>query len=100
MTYDLPSMSYMAMYIISVHIVNSNSRSSVGANHWKLSVEEGKVVQADDDKKAGSYETVDDSLFKILTNKRVENGQWLVDNGNECTNCKQFHQTLSLRYFK
>lgn len=78
------------MYIVSVHIVNSNSRSSVGANHWKLSLEEGKVLKADDDMLAGKPE--DDPLFKILTNKRVEDGQWLVDNEQYCTDCREIEQ--------
>lgn len=93
MTYDLPCISYMAMYIISVHIVNSNSRSSVGANHWKLSLEEGKVLQANDDKLAGTLGNPDDDpLFKILTNKRIEDGQWLVDNEQDCVNCREIEQ--------
>lgn len=86
-------MSYMAMYIISVHIVNSNSRSSVGANHWKLSIEEGKVLQADDGNLARkSVNADDDTLFRILTNKRIEDGQWLVDNEHECMNCQEMEQ--------
>lgn len=80
----------MAMYIISVHIVNSNSRSSVGANHWKLSLEEGKILQANDDKLAGTDE---DPLFKILTNKRIEDGQWLVDNEQDCKHCREIEQS-------
>ncbi|WAR14669.1 TTC17-like protein [Mya arenaria] len=86
MTYDLPCMSYMAMYLISVHIVNSNSRSSVGANHWRLNVEEGKVLKADDDLLFGNnHEVDDDAMFRIITNQRIEDGQWLVDSQTECT---------------
>jgi len=88
MTYDLPCMSYMAMYIISLHIVHSNSRSSVGANHWRLNIEEGKVLQAEDDKLAGNV-VDDDPMFKILTNKRQEEGQWLVDSHKECIHCRE-----------
>lgn len=89
MIYDLPCMSYMAMYIISVHIVHSNSRSSVGANHWRLNIEEGKVLQADDDRMAGIGGPEDDPMFRILTNKRQEDGQWLVDSHSECLSCRE-----------
>ena len=88
MTYDLPCMSYMAMYIISVHIVNSNSKSSVGANHWKLNIEEGKVLQADDETAGNSKGSEDDHLFTILKNRRVENGEWKVDSELECQSCQ------------
>lgn len=72
MSADLPGISYMALYIISLHIVNSNTR--VGSNHWKLNLNEGKVVQATDD----SPENQDD-LMNILTDKMYENGEWKVE---------------------
>ncbi|KAH3780038.1 hypothetical protein DPMN_157848 [Dreissena polymorpha] len=65
MSYELPCMSYMAMYIISVHIVSSNSRSSLSANHWRLNLDVGKVVQAEDDQLPGGPS--DDPMFRILT---------------------------------
>lgn len=95
MTCDLPCMSYMAMYIISLHIVHSNSRSSVGANHWRLNIEEGKVLQAEDDQLTGNQGPEDDPMFKILTNKRQEDGQWLVDSHKECSHC---HEMETNRY--
>lgn len=79
----------MAMYIISVHILNSNSKSSVGANHWKLNIEEGKVLQAESEKTAGSKPSHDDHLFSILTSTRVENGEWRVDSHFECVSCQE-----------
>ncbi|KAK3599116.1 hypothetical protein CHS0354_016375 [Potamilus streckersoni] len=82
MAYDLPGVSYMAIYIISLHIVHSNSKSSVGSNHWKLNLEEGKVVQAsdDDDSSAGKSgsNTKKDHVLNILTNTVIENGEWRV----------------------
>ena len=60
----------------------------MGALHWKLDFEEGKVLQADDDNLAGnSFDH--DPLLNILTNKRIENGQWLVDGSSECVSCKE-----------
>lgn len=88
MVYDFSYMSYMAMYVISVHIVNSNSRSSVGANHWRLNIDEGKVKKAEDDSLAGTEVGPDsDPLFRILINKRMQNDQWLVDNSKACSFC-------------
>lgn len=86
----------MAMYIISIHIVNSNSRSYVGANHWRLNLEEGKVLQADDNLAGNTDDTEDDAMFRILTNnKRMENGRWLVDNDHDCPLCKEDTQELT-----
>lgn len=72
MTYDLPSVSYMALYIVSMQIVNSNSRSSAGSNHWKLSADEGRVIPGD------HSDGDTDDLMNILTNKVVENGEWRI----------------------
>ena len=99
MTYDLPCMSYMAMYIISVHILNSNSKSSVGADHWKLNLDEGKVLQAENEKTAGSSDSHDDHLFSILTSTRFENGEWRVDSQIECVHCQhKEHENMEVRY--
>lgn len=74
MSTDLPGISYMALYIISLHIVNSNTR--VGSNHWKLNIDEGKVVQATDETSDSQNQ---DDLMNILTDKMYENGEWKVD---------------------
>lgn len=44
----MPCMSYMALYVISMHLVNSSSRSgaSTSSQHWKLNVSAGKVEPA------------------------------------------------------
>lgn len=84
MTTDLPGISYMALYIISLHIVNSNTR--VGSNHWKLNVNEGKVVQATDES-TGSQNS--DDLMNILTDKVYENGEWKVEKRKKCSKCDQ-----------
>ena len=92
-------MSYMAMYIISVHILNSNSKSSVGADHWKLNLDEGKVLQAENEKTAGSSDSHADHLFSILTSTRVENGEWRVDSQIECVHCQhKEHENMEVRY--
>ncbi|XP_074655454.1 uncharacterized protein LOC141909025 [Tubulanus polymorphus] len=97
MVCDLPCMSYMALYIISMHVIHSNSRTST---HWKLS--DGRVVQAmppdstqdhhhhhhmaadqsllrDEETGVGS-ETDPDPLLGILTtNKVLFNGGWKLE---------------------
>ncbi|CAC5413673.1 unnamed protein product [Mytilus coruscus] len=84
MTADLPGISYMALYIISLHIVNSNTR--VGSNHWKLNVDEGKVVQASDEVSDSQNQ---DDFMNILTDKVYENGKWKVDKRKKCSKCDQ-----------
>ncbi|XP_041377562.1 uncharacterized protein LOC121389956 [Gigantopelta aegis] len=76
MTCDLPCISYMAIYVISLHIVNSNSRSSSSSNHWRLDPGEGKVRRATTDD--GSH-SEDDLVMDILKNKVVKNGEWRVE---------------------
>ncbi|KAK6963726.1 tetratricopeptide repeat protein 17 [Biomphalaria glabrata] len=102
MACDLPCMSYMALYVISMHIVNSNSRSS-SSHHWKLNLAAGKVepAKAESSQEAGSPSTkstsdkynnsielpseevevevsVEDRMMGILTNKEVKGGEWVV----------------------
>ena len=77
MTCELPCVSYMALYIISMHIVNSNSRAS--SNHWKLNMSAGKVEPSKD-----QVDQEDEKVMSILTSNRVvKNGQWTVDGGEE-----------------
>ncbi|CAG5127291.1 unnamed protein product [Candidula unifasciata] len=104
MACDLPCMSYMALYIISMHIVNSNSRNSgsSSSHHWKLNLSTGKVQPAkaetgssvnsnkhnssdssvnhnkqDSDKNTDS--SFEDNVWEILTNKVVKaDGEWVV----------------------
>lgn len=40
---EMPCSSYMALYIISMHIVSSANRSS---NHWKLNLSSGKSLDS------------------------------------------------------
>lgn len=91
MTYDLPSVSYMALYIVSMQIVNSNSRSSAGSNHWKLSADEGRVIPGD------HSDGDTDDLMNILTNKVVENGEWRVLEKKE--HCDQHRSKECLKVY-
>ncbi|XP_012945535.1 uncharacterized protein LOC101854218 [Aplysia californica] len=108
MACDMPCMSYMALYVISMHIVNSNSRSSSSSTHWKLNLSAGKVEQAsaETDRTNGSEkvnnhsrssevsghnnssnstgrlkgqkEDFEEKMMDILTNKVMSEGDWVV----------------------
>lgn len=91
MTYDLPSVSYMALYIVSMQIVNSNSRSSAGSNHWKLSADERRVIPGD------HSDGDTDDLMNILTNKVVENGEWRILEKKE--HCDQHRSKECLKVY-
>ena len=75
-------MSYMALYIVSMHIINSNSRSSTGSNHWKLNVDEGKVIQAHSDDSENKITNDDTNMMQILTTKQSSSGEWTVSDHN------------------
>lgn len=82
MTCELPCMSYMALYIISMHIVNSNSRSS--SNHWKLNLSAGRVEPADD-----QLDNEDEKVLSILTaSKVVKDGEWTVEGSAQMSGSK------------
>lgn len=107
MACDLPCMSYMALYVISMHIVNSNSRSS-SSHHWKLNIAAGKVEPAkaeqetnngsssnktsskyhtasspSDDTSKDSEVTVEERMMEILSNKAVSGGEWIVSSQDD-----------------
>ena len=91
MSCDLPCMSYMALYMISLHIVHTNSRTST---HWKLNVDTGKVQTAT--AAAGTDETSSDSmedpLMSILTKKiPLNNGGWKLEAEQTCAEDCQKH---------
>ena len=84
----------MALYVISLHIIQTNSRTST--HHWKLNVEEGKVQAAapaggsasPSSPSHGLDVVADDPLFSILTNKVTMNGEWKLDGDQTCReNC-------------
>ena len=79
MSQDLPCVSFMALYIISMHVMNSNSKTST---HWKLNLDAGKVQSA---AVADDSLTDGDPLMSILTNKVTDrDGQWKLV-ASDCT---------------
>lgn len=86
---DLPSVSYLALYIVSVHILNTNSRTST---HWKLNPDSGKVeVAALVASGDGSGGLVTDPLLDILTSRvEMPNGEWKLEAEQTCyQNCRR-----------
>ncbi|KAI0238487.1 hypothetical protein LSAT2_010786 [Lamellibrachia satsuma] len=93
----------MALYIISMHLIHTNSRSST---HWKLNLQSGKVQTAvavaasREDVTAGHPDDLaDDHLFSILTSRvSMENGEWKLESGNvgSCTSeCRQAKKNVN-----
>ena len=87
MSCDPPCMPYMALYIISMHLIHTNSRSST---HWKLNLQSGKVqtVAAGGRVAVGGTarhtdDLADYHLFSILTSKvAMQNGEWKLESAN------------------
>ncbi len=81
---DLPCVSYMALYLVSMHIINTNSRTST---HWRLNSENGKVqvaVAAGGNShtvgEGDSEPSTEDPLMSILTSRiTLENGEWKLE---------------------
>jgi len=79
MAADLPSVSYLALYIVSVHLMNTNSRTST---HWKLNRDSGKVedvvaMAASGDPVSG---VADDPLLSLLASRvATPDGEWRLD---------------------
>lgn len=78
---DWPCMSHMALYIVSLHIIQTNSRTST--HHWRLDLDEGKVKamarDPENDQMDHFGHIPDDPLLSILTNKVTNNGEWKLE---------------------
>ena len=91
---DMPSFSYVTLYILSINIVHKTATER--SSHWKLN--DGKVSAL-----ASAEPASDDLLFSMLTNKMdMSNGEWSVTDpqSNTCTNsCKtSSNENLPLSY--
>jgi len=82
MAADLPSVSYLALYIVSVHLVNTNSRTST---HWKLNLDSGKVEDVVAMAASGDpvSAVADDPLLSLLASRvATPEGEWRLDAGS------------------
>lgn len=72
---DVPYLTYMAVYVLSFHVLQSNSRTST---LWKLNPEEGKIVEG---KLVGTVvqpsETTEDPVFSIITSTIHYGKSWV-----------------------
>ncbi|XP_013385892.1 tetratricopeptide repeat protein 17 [Lingula anatina] len=84
---DVPCATYMALYIVSMHIINSNSRTS---SHWRLNFDEGKVVTDEKPQDNGLRKPDEDLMLNILTTARVsKDGEWVLEmEQGHCADCK------------
>ncbi|XP_046391209.1 tetratricopeptide repeat protein 17-like [Ischnura elegans] len=91
---DVPCITYMALYILSFHILQSNSRTST---YWKLNPEEGKIVEASQFPKIVTLPGIndeqptidDDPIFNIITSTVHFGTAWTKRSVEYyCTDCQ------------
>ena len=82
---DVPCITYMALYILSLHVIQSNSRGSTG---WRLDPEGGKIVQTTIFPNAFGPQSTEDLIFDIITSTvHVGNAWTKTASGSMCTEC-------------
>lgn len=101
---EVPCVTYMALYILTFHVLQSNSRTST---LWKLNPEDGKIIEASSNfphlvttiRPSTDDIPVDDPIFNIITSTVHYGKTWTkrgVDNNNfYCTDCEKFNDTKS-----
>ena len=86
MALDLPCITYMAFYVVSVGVVTSNTRS---ATHWKLQQENGELMVRpviEDPVKVAS----EDPILSILAQNYGFDGAAEI---GECSTCDDSETT-------
>lgn len=96
---DVPCLTYMALYILSFHILQVNSRTST---HWKLNSEEGKIVEGKPHPKVVTLQQLsatDDPVFNIIIST-IHYGKSWTKRSVESYNpeCHSTHFDTSDRY--
>lgn len=72
---DVPYLSYVAFYILSFHVLQSNSRTSTV---WKLNIEDGKIVDGNVvDPVLSGPEGKEDPAFNIITSTIHYGRSWV-----------------------
>ncbi|XP_047111478.1 uncharacterized protein LOC124788289 [Schistocerca piceifrons] len=91
---DVPCLTYMALYILSFHVLQSNSRTST---LWKLNAEEGKIMEASHfpgivtlpDVNSDSRIADSDRIFNIITSTIHFGKSWTKQSMEYyCTDCQ------------
>lgn len=92
MSGELPYIQLLACYVLSFHILSTNSKTST---LWKLNVEESKIVEASHFRQVltipsdgNHFVLEDDPVFNIITST-VHFGEYWSKQGVEyyCTDC-------------
>ncbi|XP_052128921.1 uncharacterized protein LOC113213270 [Frankliniella occidentalis] len=82
---DVPCITYMALYILSLHVIQSNSRASTG---WRLDPEEGKIVQTTIYPNAFGPQSTEDLIFDIISSTVHVGNTWTkTASGSLCKEC-------------
>ena len=97
---EVPCITYMALYILSFHILQSNSRTS---NLWKLNTEEGKIVEASHFPRivtlpgiSNEHITDSDQIFSIITSTIHYGKTWTKQSMEYyCTECQAINFGVS-----
>ncbi|KAK3927930.1 Tetratricopeptide repeat protein 17 [Frankliniella fusca] len=85
---DVPCITYMALYILSLHVIQSNSRASTG---WRLDPEEGKIVQTTIYPNAFGPQSTEDLIFDIISSTVHVGNTWTKTAAGSL--CKECHLT-------
>lgn len=97
---EVPCISYMALYILSFHILQSNSRTST---LWKLNIEEDKIVEASHFPRivtlaemSNEHATDGDQIFNIITSTIHYGKTWTKQSLEYyCTDCQAINYGIN-----
>lgn len=91
----LPYRTYVAFYILSFYILQTNSRTST---FWKLNVEDGKIIEVNNFPSLVASvlpnDNIDDPIFNIITSTVHYGNSWTKRGvENYCTDCQVINST-------
>lgn len=90
---DVPCITYMALYILSLHVIQTNTRASTG---WRLDLEEGKIVQTTVYPNAFGPQSTEDLIFDIITSTVHVGNTWTkTAPGGLCTECHSTNSSVT-----
>uniref|UniRef100_A0A1B6D116 Uncharacterized protein n=1 Tax=Clastoptera arizonana TaxID=38151 RepID=A0A1B6D116_9HEMI len=92
---DLPCIPFVALYMLTFHIIQTNSRT---ATFWKLNAENGKIIEASHFPSLvttiSPNENIDDPIFNIITSTVHFGKTWTKRSvENYCTDCQTINGT-------
>jgi hypothetical protein len=93
---DVAFVSFLSLYILSFHIIHTNSRTST---LWKLNMEEGKIIEGGSlSQVLSAQEVIDDPIFNIITSTVHYGKSWTKRSheNNYCTDCQHLNSTYKV----